>query len=91
MDGLYDLVSDKRYDQDTRLKRLSYERLNSAARFRFFRPCLKRYLTRHVKSRFFEVNPSEWDIALFLRTERFEKKNKRSVWAESRKMVRGRR
>jgi len=91
MDGLYDLVSDERYDQDTRLKRLSYERLNSAARFRFFRPCLKRYLTRHVKSRFFEVNPSEWDIALFLRTERFEKKNKRSVWAESRKMVRGRR
>jgi len=90
MDALYDLVNNEKYDDDTRLRRLTYQRLNSAARFRFFKPCIKKYLTSHVKSRFFEVHPTEWDIALFLRTERFEKKAKRSVWAESRKMIRGR-
>lgn len=88
MDGLYDLVNNENYDNDTRLKRLSYERLNSAARYRFYKPCIKRYLTNHVQSRFFEVHPTEWDIALFLRTERFEKANKQKVWQESRKMIR---
>ena len=91
MDALYDLVNNERYDDDTRLRKLTYQRLNSAARFRFYRPCIKKYLNSQVRSRFFEVHPTEWDIALFLRTERFEKKAKRSVWAESRKMVRGRR
>lgn len=91
MDGLYDLVNNNNYDKDTRLRQLSYERLNSASRFKYFRPCIKRYLTSNVKSRFFEVYPSEWDIALFLRTERFEKKGKRAVWQESRKIVKGRR
>ena len=91
MDALYDLVNNERYDDDTRLRKLTYQRLNSAARFRFYRPCIKKYLNSQVRSRFFEVHPTEWDIALFLRTERFEKKAKRSVWAESRKMVRGKR
>ena len=91
MDSLYDLVNNKNYDKDTRLLRLSYERLNSASRFKYFRPCIKRYLTSNVRSRFFEVYPSEWDIALFLRTERFEKKNKRAVWQESRKIIKGKR
>ena len=91
MDALYDLVNNEKYDDDTRLRKLTYQRLNSAARFRFYRPCIKKYLNSQVRSRFFEVHPTEWDIALFLRTERFEKKAKRSVWAESRKMVRGRR
>lgn len=91
MDSLYDLVNNENYDRDTRLKRLTYERLNSAARFRFFRPCIKRYLNSHVQSRFFEVHPTEWDIALFLRTERFEKANKRKVWQESRQQIRGKR
>lgn len=90
MDSLYDLVNNERYDDNTRLQQLSYQRLNSASRFRFFKPCIKKYLNSHVRSRFFEVHPTEWDIALFLRTERFEKSAKRSVWAESRKIIRGR-
>lgn len=88
MDSLYELVSDKNYDQDTRLKRLTYERLNSAARFRYFKPCIKRYITSHIESRFFEIHPTEWDIALFLRTERFVKATKNRVWTESRKIIR---
>jgi hypothetical protein len=86
MDSLYDLASDERYDEKTRLK-LSYDVLNSASRFKYFKPCIKHYLTGQLKSRFLYVYPSEWDVAMFLPLERFEKAGKRNVWSDSRKAI----
>ena len=86
MDALYTLASDTRYDENTRLQ-LSYEMLNKSARFKFFKPTVKKYLNAHVKSRFVFIDATEWDIALFLPTERFVKSNKNNVWRESRRMV----
>ena len=86
MDELYALSRDNRYDEDTRL-RISYNILNGAAKYKYFKPCVKHYLTPHVKSRFLEVYAAEWDIALFLPTERFVGANKRAVHADSRKMI----
>ena len=86
MDELYGLTRDNRYDEDTRLK-ISYNVLNGAAKYKYFKPCVKHYLTPHVKSRFLEVYAAEWDIALFLPTERFVGSNKRAVHADSRKMI----
>jgi|DEB0MinimDraft_3_1074331.scaffolds.fasta_scaffold28355_1 hypothetical protein len=89
MDAMYPLVTDTRYDENTRL-RLTYERLAAASRYRFFKPTLKMYLRNHVKSRFILVDSTEWDMALFLPTERFRKRNKATVWKESRAAIRGR-
>ena len=86
MDELYGLTRDNRYDEDTRLK-ISYNVLNGAAKYKYFKPCVKHYLTPHVKSRFLEVYAAEWDIALFLPTERFVGANKRAVQSDSRKMI----
>ena len=86
MDELYGLAEDNRYDENTRL-RISYNVLNGAAKYKYFKPCVKHYLTPHVKSRFLEVYAAEWDIALFLPTERFVGSNKRAVHADSRKMI----
>lgn len=86
MDELYTLSRDNRYDENTRL-RISYNILNGAAKYKYFKPCVKHYLTPHVKSRFLEVYAAEWDIALFLPTERFVGANKRAVHADSRKMI----
>ena len=86
MDELYTLSRDNRYDENTRL-RISYNVLNGAAKYKYFKPCVKHYLTPHVKSRFLEVYAAEWDIALFLPTERFVGANKRAVHADSRKMI----
>lgn len=86
MDSLYDTVTNQRYDETTRL-RISYQILDSAAKFRFFKPTIKHYLDNHLKSRFLYVYPSEWDIALFLPLERFEKANKQKVWSDSRKEI----
>jgi hypothetical protein len=86
MDELYTLSRDNRYDENTRL-RISYNILNGAAKYKYFKPCVKHYLTPHVKSRFLEVYAAEWDIALFLPTERFVGAGKSTVHADSRKMI----
>jgi hypothetical protein len=89
MDALYNLTTNNRYDETTKL-RMSYEILNSASKYRYFKPTLKMYLNAHVKSRFLEVSSVEWDMALFLPTERFVKANKSAVWKDSRAAIRGR-
>ena len=68
-------------------KHISYGLLRSQAKYKEFKPTYKKYLTKHVRSRFIKINASEWDIALFLPVERFEKASKSKVWGESRNAI----
>ena len=86
MDALYDTINNDKMDETTRLK-INYRILQSAAKFRFFEPCVKHYLNNHVKSRFLKVDPTQWDVALFLPLERFAKANKLRVYADSKKKI----
>jgi hypothetical protein len=86
MDALYTISSNKKYDEKTRLN-LTYQTLKGAAKFRAFKPCYKRYLGGFAKSKFLYVNPSEWDIALFLPVENFKKASKGTVWKDSMKSL----
>lgn len=83
MDQLYELTNNDRFDKTTKL-RASYAMLNSASRYKYFKPCVKRYLYSHVQTNFLFIPSNEWDIALFLPLERFEKQNKGSVFKDSR-------
>lgn len=87
MDALYTNMNNQRYDKTTRLL-INYQILKSAAKYRWFKPCVKRYLTSHVQSRFIRIEPTEWDMALMLPTERFVKKRKQNVWLESVRQLR---
>ena len=89
MDALYPLATNRKYDETTRL-RLTYEILNSATKYRFFKPTIKKYLNSNVRSRYIQINANQWDMALFLPTERFVKKNKNFVCRESRQAIRRR-
>ena len=86
MDALYETSNNKRYDESTRLK-LNYNVLKAATKYKEFKPTYKKYLTSNVRSRFIEINASEWDIALFLPVERFEKASKNTVWRDSRNAI----
>ena len=88
MDSLYDITNNDKYDETTRL-RMNYDLLNGAAKFRYFRPTIKHYLARHMKSQLMYVNPAEWDIALFLPTRSFVNATAARVYADSRKIIRG--
>jgi len=79
-------IEDKTFDENTRI-RISYNILNRASKFRFFKPCVKKYLVSHVRSRFVKINADQWDTALFLPTERFRKKSKQFVYRESRNAI----
>jgi len=86
MDALYDTANNDRYDETTKIK-ISYKILDKAAKYKAFQPCLKRYLNSQVQSKFMYIYPSEWDIALFLPTERFVGATKASVFADSRRQI----
>lgn len=86
MDALYDVSNNKTFDENTKL-RLNYQVLNSASKFRYFKPTVKRYLTTQLRSRFLTVHPTEWDMALFLPLERFTGASNRKVWADSKKII----
>ena len=88
MDAIYDVANNERYDETTKVK-LSYNILNGASRYKEFKPCVKHYLASQLRTRLVYVNPTEWDIALFLPTERFEKSSRSKVWQDSRKIIRG--
>ena len=88
MDNLYSLANNKLNDDTTKL-RLSYALLHRAAKFRYFKPCVKHYLNSHVKTRFLWVPADQWETAMFLPLERFVGATKQQVWRDSRKMVQG--
>lgn len=86
MNALYSTLTNKKYDDTTKVK-ISYSILQSASKYRFFKPMLKKYLRSHVRSQFLEVQVNEWDIAIFLPTESFRKADTGRVWEDSRKQI----
>jgi hypothetical protein len=82
MDALYKISSDKRFTPQTQLK-LSYRVLKGASQMSAFKPCLKRYLYGHIRSKIVEVYPVEWDAACFLPVANFKKKSQQDVWSHS--------
>jgi len=88
MDALYSTATNKRLDQSTSL-RISYDILNAASKFRAFKPTVKHYLDKQVRTKFVYIEPSEWDIALFLPTANFVGAGKNKVYADSRKIING--
>ena len=90
MDNLYDLRTNENMDESTRLALAmnGYKMLSKSAKYRYFKPCVKKYLYDQVNSRYMEIPPEEWEIALFLPLERFVGESKRKVWNETRKTYR---
>lgn len=68
------LASNKTLTPNTRL-RISYDILQSARSLRnMAKPCYHRYLYSHVRSKFIEITPDEWDMAAQLPIELFKEK-----------------
>jgi hypothetical protein len=70
-------------DNEIMRLRISYEILDASRKYKEFRPCLKRYLYSHIRSRILAVEPEEWDIAMYLPVQQFKKAPVSQVWKES--------
>jgi len=82
MDALYTTINNTKFDDTTKIV-VSYNILNGASRFKYFKPCIKRYLHSHVKSKYMDISPTHWDMALMLPTERFVGADAGTVQGES--------
>lgn len=83
------LRNNRKMDETTKLN-LSYQVLSAASNNPYYKPCYKRYLVKHARSRLLLVHPAMWEEVIFLPTESFQKENRQTVWRESKKMVRKR-
>ena len=81
MDELKEYATNNKYDATTRLK-ITYDLLKGYGRAV---PCVKRYLGSNVRSNTVRINADEWEIAIFLPVERFQKEKARVVWNDSKK------
>lgn len=87
LDSLLVFRSNKRMDETTRLK-YSWQVIDGISRFKAAQPCIKQYLSGHVRTQFRQVSSDNWGTAMLLPVERFVGASKQEVWAESRKIMR---
>lgn len=66
-----------------------YRTVMAMSRSNLFKPCVKRYLKSHVRSRFLEFNPAHWEICIFLPVTNFKKASEYTVYSDSLKSIRG--
>lgn len=85
MDGLYAFTNGKITDKTQVI--FNYKLLKNASATTAFQPCVKRYLYKQVRSKFLMIPATEWDIALFLPTERFVKASINKVHRDSREII----
>lgn len=85
LDALMD-IAEKNIDEDSKF-RLNYKLLKSTSNLKYYKPCFKHYLTEHVKSKFAEVPAPEWEIATFLPTADWRKRQRQKVYYDSRQMI----
>jgi hypothetical protein len=90
-DGLYEfrIGRDSRPNvRDIRMRiKMSYDLLKASSKYKAFRPCLKEYLIEQVETPLMKVGAKEWDLALFLPVQQFQKKDATYVWRQSTKQI----
>lgn len=86
--ALIDNKNNKRLDDKSRLK-LNYKMLSAVAKYRYFKPCFKRYLVSHIRTAVRPVPMRHWAKAILLPVANFKKASITSVWADSLKIARG--
>ena len=80
--NLSGIMTNQRFDHTTRL-RLTYNMVKNWKKLKYAKPCIKRYKTKKIRSRVLQIPASDWNAAIYLPFERFRKRNKVSVWQDS--------
>ena len=87
LDELYDTVNNDKFDATTRFK-ITYDILQRVSQNNAFLPCVKHYLSGHIRSKLAVVDSADWEIAIFLPTEQFKKSSLSTVYRDSRRIMR---
>ena len=74
--------SNSKMDETTRIK-YSWDLISGASKFAAAQPCIKHYLSDHVKSPYRKIDSNDWATAMMLPVERFVGASKEQVWKDS--------
>lgn len=85
MGALLDLVANEK--DGVRRAQVSWKILNQSSKFPGVSPCVKHYLTAHVKTKFLNIPADQWLAASMMPIEQFQGATKTAVFADSRRMI----
>lgn len=71
LDKLMDFQTNKNLDEQTRLA-VTYGMLKGVARYKAFKPCIKRYLSDHIESRIIPIPAQQWEMVVMLPVESWQ-------------------
>jgi hypothetical protein len=79
------LLGYAKFDEKDDIQRIkvTYDILSDVKSHRLFKPCIKRYLNSNMGTPPLKVESHEWETAIFLPTQRFQKAKATKVWKES--------
>ena len=86
LDRLLMFKNNDKFDETTRIK-YSWAAIDGMSKFAMAKPCVKRYLSSHLKSPLNSVSSDDWATAMMLPVERFVGASLPSIWADSRKKI----
>ena len=84
--ALLNRISGRDVNSETYL-RITLDLLKSGREFKAYKPCLKKYLTKHIRGSIAKVPAPEWEIAIHLPTSLFRKQNESAVHRESERII----
>ena len=81
-DALLDIATNNKNSDRNKLQ-ITYNLLKGSADLTYFKPCFKHYLVTQLDSIVVEIPWAEWESALFLPTQDFQKATSAQVWSDS--------
>jgi hypothetical protein len=82
LEKLYDFEADESLDDNARLN-FEWQMTRAVAGLPEAIPCVKHYLSDHVRSDFLLIPPTEWKAVIMLPLQRFQKAGVGTVWNDS--------
>ena len=86
LDALMDVTTNNKFNDSTKFD-ITYDMLKASTKMKYFKPCVKHYLSKNVRSRFARIPAPEWEIATFLPTADWQKSTQTKVWRDSRGII----
>lgn len=85
---LYEIMTDSILTEKSKMMK-SYSYLKGISQFNMIAPCIKKYLKSNFRTKLIEVPATQWPIAVFLPTAQWQGAHINTVYADTRKKVRG--
>jgi hypothetical protein len=86
-DALLDTLNTRTVVNENSKLILTYDLLKSATKYKYFKPCIKRYLIEHIKSKVIKVPQVDWAKTIFIQSAQWQKAGEATVYKWSRSII----